>query len=155
MSLDLRQVRANVIRPALQACGLWSEAAELLVFGTGVQESGFRYLVQIGGGPGRGFWQMEPATDDDIHETYLAYRAGLRGLVEATMVPKTPRAEQLVWNLGYATVMCRIHYLRDPAPLPAADDLDAMGALWKRRYNTPSGAGTAEQFVLNLRRALA
>lgn len=155
MSLDYRQFRQNVIRPALLKGGLWDERAEMLVFGTAVQESGLRFLVQIGGGPGLGLYQMEPATEEDIHQNFLAYRAGLRDIVEAALVPRVPRLEQLVWNLRYATVMCRIHYLRDKAPLPAADDLAGLGALWKRVYNTPAGAGTPEQFVLNLRRALA
>ncbi len=154
MSLHVGQFRANVVRPTLQGLNQWSEAAELLLLGTAVQESGLRFLAQLGGGPALGLYQMEPATHSDIHSNFLAYRQGLSGLVAALLVPSMPRIEQLVWNLRYATAMARIHYLRDRAPLPAPNDIDGLGALWKRHYNTPAGAGTAEQFVLNLRRAL-
>ncbi len=42
-----------------------------------------------------------------------------------------------IWNLAYATAMCRVHYLRVPRPLPDAGAVRAMGEYWKRHYNTP------------------
>lgn len=152
--VDPRHFRANVVRPALRDIGLWSEAAELLVFGTAVQESGLRWLVQLGG-PALGFFQMEPATHADIHHNFLGYRPELNRQVLGLLALGQPRVDQLVWNLRYAAAMCRVHYLRDRQPLPAAGDVEGMGALWKRHYNTPAGKGRAEEFVANLRRAIA
>ena len=60
--LNVRDLRVEVIRPALRALDLWSPAAEDLVLGTAAQESGLAYLRQIGGGPALGLWQIEPAT---------------------------------------------------------------------------------------------
>jgi hypothetical protein len=50
-------------------------------------------------------------------------------------------------NDRYAAAMCRIRYLRVPAPLPAPDDIQAMANYWKEHYNTPLGAGTPEEFL--------
>ncbi len=52
-----------------------------------------------------------------------------------------------IWNLAYATAMCRVYYIRVPHPLPDAGDVRAMGEYWKRHYNTPQGRGTVDEFV--------
>jgi len=66
--------RRDVIAPVLQKSGLDSEAAEELLLGTAVQESlNFKYRRQMGGGPARGYFQMEPATHDDIWDNYLQF----------------------------------------------------------------------------------
>ena len=64
--LDIPQFRANIIRPVLLVIGGESRAAENLILGTALQESNLRYLRQLGDGPARGVYQMEPATHDDI-----------------------------------------------------------------------------------------
>jgi hypothetical protein len=73
------QVRDYVIRPALQRVGLWSPAAEQLVFGTGLVETGYNWLDQTtpGPGPAYGPWQMEEPTHTDIWDNYLAYQTDL------------------------------------------------------------------------------
>ncbi len=147
--LDIRQFRANIVRPTLEAIGAHNRVAEDLVLGTALQESNLRYLRQLNEGPARGVYQMEPATHDDIWENYLAFRAELRAHVSAFLAPEQERVDQLVWNLAYATAMCRVHYLRVPHPLPDPGDIRAMGEYWKRHYNTPQGRGTADEFVHN------
>ena len=67
--------------------------------------------------------------------------------MSAFLAPGQDRVDQLVWNLAYATAMCRVHYLRVPRPLPDPGDIRAMGEYWKRHYNTPQGRGTADEFV--------
>ncbi len=49
--LDIRQFRANIVRPTLEAIGAHSRAAEDLVLGTALQESNLRYLRQPNDGP--------------------------------------------------------------------------------------------------------
>ena len=45
-----------------------------------------------------------------------------------------------------AAGICRLHYFRVKAPLPALYDVDGRAAYWKAHYNTPLGAGTVEEF---------
>jgi hypothetical protein len=145
--LDIVQFRVNVVRPVLAAIGGEGRAAENLVLGTALQESNLSYLRQLGDGPARGVYQMEPATHDDIWDNYLRYRAELRDAVIDFEVPGQDRHDQLIWNLAYATAMCRVHYRRVSEPLPGAEDIAGLGAYWKQHYNTPLGRGTADEFV--------
>lgn len=145
--LNILQFRLNVVRPVLQEIGAHSAAAENLVLGTALQESNLHYLRQLAEGPARGIFQMEPATHDDIWDNYLAYRRELADRVSGFLVPERDRVEQLIWNLAYATAMCRIHYWRVPAPLPKATDVPGLAAYWKQYYNTPQGKGTEAEFT--------
>ena len=149
MSLDVRQLLERVVRPALTGLGpgMASEAAIRLVLGTGAVESGYRALAQYGGGPALGLWQMEAATHRDIWTNFLAHRPALRGRVLALAGTTTPPpADLLIYHLRYAAALCRVHYLRDPAPLPDPHNLRALAETWKRHYNTRLGAGTIAQF---------
>lgn len=152
--LDIEQFRTYVIAPSLRAVAMWSPAAERLLLGTALQESGFRYLVQRGGGPGRGFYQIEPETEQDVWTNYLAYRPELAARVRGFGVDGPGRETHLVGNLPYATVMARLIYYRVPESLPAADDIDGLADYWKRHYNTAHGAGTAAAFARKLRKYL-
>ena len=53
---------------------MWSQEAEELVFLTGMVESGYDYIYQIGSGIARSFWQVESATAKDCIDNYLVYR---------------------------------------------------------------------------------
>ena len=138
-----------VIRPVLRDLGLWSGAAEQLVLGTACQESQCgRYLVQLGGVKegGLGIYQCEPATHEDIFVNFLANRPELEAKVCNLSVSKT-YDDDLIGNLYYATAICRIHYLRDRAPIPSY--LAAQAEYWKRVYNTEQGKGTVQQYMSN------
>lgn len=157
MGIRARHLRGRVIRPALLFVGLHSDAAEELLLGTACQESHCgEYLEQLGGGPAIGVWQMEPATHDDIWRNFLRYRPGLGSLVAMLACARHQgsgdvrvRAEALSGCLEYAAVMARIQYLRDPAPLPAAGDIPAQAAMWKRVYNTARGKGEIAEYLGN------
>ncbi len=138
----------NVIRPVLTEIGLHSPAAEQLLLGTAIQESDLVHRRQLGGGPGRGYYQMEPNTHNDIWENYLRYRGQHAAKIMALLPrPDADKIAELENNDRYATGMARIHYLRVPASLPQENDIQAMANYWKQYYNTPLGAGTPEQFV--------
>ncbi len=145
--LNIAQLRTNIVRPTLEGSGAHNRAAENLVLGTGLQESNLHYLHQLNDGPARGIYQMEPTTHDDIWEDFLAFRRELKDRVSAFLVPGQDRIGQLVWNLAYATAMCRVHYLRVPQRLPAHDDIRGLAEYWKQHYNTPHGRGTPDEFV--------
>lgn len=151
--MDQTQLR-DLTRRVLTDIGLWSESAENLLMGTFAQESGCgRYIRQLRRGPALGIGQMEPVTHDDIWFNYLAHKSGRLWfeIFNAAYVvggfPTFPDAGQLEWNLAYAICMTRIHYLRVPDPLPAADDVSGMAMYWKWHYNTRLGRGTEAAFL--------
>lgn len=149
--LSTAHLREHVIRPVLERLGLHSESAESLLVGTALAESRLTYLVQLGNGPARGLWQMEPATHTDIHINYLMHRPQARqkvlGFARRSAMSIEDLAGELVGNLNYACAMARYHYLRVPEALPADGDLLALANYWKSHYNTHLGAGTVEHFV--------
>lgn len=152
VSSDLRKY---VIEPVLRDAQLHSDAAVELLMGTCAQESHLgTYFAQLGGGPALGVFQMEPATHDDIWGNFLKYKdsSPYTKILNDLTRPYSHNAEILYWNIRYAALMCRIHYLRMPGALPDADDIRGLGEYWKQHYNTPKGAGTVEEFVDNYQR---
>ncbi len=149
--MDVEQYRNYVVNPALEAIGLWSQAAEELVLGTVAQESNFKYIHQLGGGPAVGFIQMEPATHLDIWMHFLPRKPLLREkLMRMTSNKATPPLDsEIMTNLLYGAAICRTHYYRRPEALPAAGDIDAQAKYWKEHYNTIYGAGTVEEYKHN------
>lgn len=149
--MNAAHLRQYIIRPALFAIDLHSDAAEELVLGTAAQESRFLYVRQLGGGPGLGFWQMEPATYRDIWENYLAFnptlRAAVMNIAGRAQDEHPPEAELMIGYLQFAAAMCRVHYRRVPHPLPKAGDVAAQAGYWKRYYNTSLGKGTVDQYL--------
>jgi hypothetical protein len=137
----------EVIRPVLRHLRAHSENSELLILGTACTESDCgRWLRQIGG-PALGIHQMEPATHDDIWDRFLIHRPSLMERVKYFSIcyGNGKGAEEMAGNLYYATAMCRIHYLRVPAPIP--DNLPAQAAYWKQYYNTPAGSGSVDKYI--------
>ena len=133
----------------LAKLGLGGAATEELLLGTAVQESlNFQYRRQIGGGPARGYFQMEPSTHDDIWDNYLKYRQKLSNDVLSFLSSKSAnKIMELETNDKYAAAMARIHYLRVAAPLPKAGDIIAQANYWKQHYNTPLGKGLPHEYI--------
>lgn len=150
-----QQLREYVIRPVLKHIGAYSQAAEEMLILTAAHESrGGHYLHQVGGGPAVGIFQMEPATHDDIWRNYLEYKDELTDRVNHFRViayefdPDSDfDADEMAGNLYYAAAMARVHYLRVPEALPAADDIDGLAAYYKAHYNTPDGSATVAQAI--------
>lgn len=162
MGFNCDQFRQYVVRPTLQDMGLWSQEAEDLLVGTAAVESRLgTYLHQLGGGPAKGVFQMEPTTHDDIWDNFLKYRESLEDKVYQFASLDAQRDgyvavhyDEMIYNLRYAASMARVHYLRVPEPLPnrhtfesKASYVAALGAYWKEHYNTHLGAGTVEHFT--------
>lgn len=146
--MNIQQFREYVLHPTLENVGLWSEGAEMLLLGTALVESGkLHFLKQMGAGPARGIYQMEPTTHDDIWGNFLNFRKSLRRQVLAFLAPIPEPKEQLMTNLAYATVMARVHYLRVQEPIPGANDVQGLANYWKTHYNTHLGKGHPSKFV--------
>jgi len=142
------QLRQLVIVPALTAMGLGGPAAEELLLGTALQESlGGVYLHQLGQGPALGIFQMEPRTHDDLWTSFLPRRTDLSAKLSSLLMPGLGRLDQLPGNLLYAAAMARLLYYRCPEPLPAAGDIPAQAAFYKRWYNTAGGAASVEGYL--------
>lgn len=150
--IDPTQLRERVVEPVLHKLDLYSEAAATLLMMTAAHESRLgRYIVQVRG-PALGVWQMEPATHSDLWDNFLAFQPKLAEKVRLFCAPGGWLVDQLVWNLGYAAAMCRVHYYRRPEALPAGDDLSGLAAYAKRWYNTPAGKATANDYLDDYRR---
>lgn len=152
MTINARQLREEIIKPTLSLIGLYSEAAENLLFGTAAHESHAGTFVKQVGGPALGLYQMEPRTYDDIWNNYLIGRSLREQVLSACMYEMKPPAQHLLWNMRLSTIMCRIHYLRSPGALPQATDLEGLANYWKKFYNTHLGKGTPEQFIADYKR---
>lgn len=164
-----RSFTEAVIDPALAAIALDDPGARAgvrqLLLGTALQESGLKFLRQLANrdgtrGPALGYFQMEPATHDDIWVNYLAFRRPMATRVMAVVMAAAglsggrPKAELMLENHIYAAVMARLQFRRAPGILPAAGDVRAMGAYWKAHYNTALGQGQASAFAAKLARVL-
>ena len=151
--LNISQFREFIIRPALDALVLYSPEAEELLVATCAQESiGGTYLAQEHG-PAVGVYQMEPATHDDLWRTTLENNPGLRWkIMSGINVTSLPKADRMVWDLLYSTMMARVFYARVPAPLPKADDLDGIWDYYKAHWNTAAGAAKKDAFLENYHR---
>ena len=152
--MDAEQLRRYVVRPALEAIDLHSDAAEDLVMGTASQESHLKFIQQLNGGPAMGLFQMEPATYEDHWSNWLLNRPDLACKVRNAISTSQgiPSADRMRWDLRFAAIMCRIHYRRRPEPLPEYGDIWAYANYWKDHYNTHLGAGTPEEFYENYRK---
>ena len=148
-------LRSMVIRPALTKTHLWSRAAEELVLGTAIIESGLTYLKQHGDGLALGLWQVEPATHEDLYTNFLNYRPELGSMLMELRAPNLSMGENLATNLMYGAAVCRLCYYRKPDALPATGDIEGQASFWKQHYNTPLGKGTVSKYVSALSLELA
>lgn len=149
----------NLITHTLMALGhpYSTTDAVSLVLRTCVYESDLYHLKQVGGGPARGFPQIELSTARDTLGRYLGLerKAELRGKVHALLgfdpVNLTEDEYmldlQLQGNMILGIVCCRLKYGVIPEPLPSKDDRAAQGRYYRKYYNTDKGKGSAEGFA--------
>lgn len=152
IGLDVQQFREYVVTVALKQLQLWTPAAENLVLGTALHESGgLRFLDQAtpGPGPAYGPWQMEAPTFNDIWANFIPRFPFLRNRLQAMACGPPnglpPDVATLHGNLFLGAAMCRIAYYRVPQPLPGPTDALGMAQYWKAHYNTPLGKGTVDE----------
>lgn len=151
MSINAGQLRELVIRPVLKRMNMYSLSAENLLMGIAAHESHLgTYLKQIGGGPARGLFQMEPETEADIWSTYLS--AHRTDIAASVLEFKGQAPEPSITNLAYQVAMARVHLWRVPEPLPVASDIPALAQYWKVHWNTRLGKGTEADFIENYMR---
>ncbi len=146
--MDKNQLR-DLITRTLKEANLHSDSAVELLMLTAAVESKLGYYIRQIKGPARGIFQMEPATERDLWKNYLEYKDATSDTIKRY---DTAADDDLEWNLGYAILMARVHYLRVPSKLPAADDIDRLAHYWKAHYNTYLGAGTTKKAIAAYKR---
>jgi hypothetical protein len=155
MSIPHQQMK-ELIESCLNSLGkkyAKPEAVEL-VLATGLVESRYKYIKQIGSGIASSYWQIEGDTAKDCVDNYLSFRPSLaKKCAEVSQTPaslwvkgtKEDWENVLKYNMYCAIIMCRLKYWRSPKPLPKTTL--QMAHMWKDVYNTEGGAGTVAHFM--------
>ncbi len=140
---DLRRV----IRTALKQLGDWSPAAENLLLGTALQESGRN--ARLREGRRLGIYRISPAAHRAVWDKYLVgdpeLASRVRGLAGQHGFLCDPHGE-LVTNLKYATAIAWMIYRRHGHELPDAGDIAGLARHWHRHFHSRA-SGSAEDFV--------
>jgi len=144
--IHLGQLREQVIRPVLKDIGLWSQASENLLIGTGLIESRFYYLKQIKG-EALSLFQIEvPTYYWIIHK--IANRSNLyEKVLKVLGYDKFPPPERLMSDIALSLIIARYRYCLDPDPLPEAENIIELSKYYKKIYNTPLGKADPQLFV--------
>ena len=131
-----------------------SKEATQLILETGLVESNYKYLRQLGDGPARSFWQVEPATAVDNLAHYLKHRKTLmHKCADASMIDLKhwQNFSEPLWSaileksISSAIIHCRLKYWRVPKRMPSS--LEGRASYWKTYYNSAGGAGTREKYI--------
>jgi hypothetical protein len=130
------------IRPALGLLPdkMTSPEAEAMILAICLQESRLKNRLQLGGGPARGFAQMEHGTPRSrggvtglfMHERTVGH---VKALCEVLVVPATVQDvyEACAWNDVLTAGLARLNLYWYPAPLPLRGDSDGS---WRYYLNT-------------------
>ncbi|KKK68336.1 hypothetical protein LCGC14_2945100 [marine sediment metagenome] len=130
--------------------------AVTLVLRTGVVESDYFYQRQLGEGPARSFWQIEPPTAKDILGRYLQREdkgnlkmrvQHLLGFRVQWLLEEENRLDMhLQGNEILGVILCRLKYWPVPEPIPHARYVDLQAQYWLEHYNA-GGRGSIEHFI--------
>lgn len=151
MSINKDQLRELIIE-TLKEVDLHSDSAVELLMGTAAVESNLGEYIKQVNGPALGIFQMEPETYFDIWENYLKFKPmtfSKNYNIEHLQGKQLYKhgADTMRYNLKYAIIMTRLHYLRRPEPLPKANDIEGLAYYWKSYFNTRLGKGKQTDFI--------
>lgn len=108
-----QDIRKHIIKPSLEVVGLWSECAELLVYGTGLIETNYDCLLTTTDRKRIGFWQCSADKYDQIYK-WLRNNSNklifdrLLSACYYTSFPMDPLI--LICNIRFAALICRLQY---------------------------------------------
>jgi len=146
--INTPQLREYIIKPALSKLNVYSkDAEELLVFTCAAETNGGEYVHQIQG-PALGIYQCEPATYHDMWRNYIVHRSRLMMIFSMQFQTNgVPPEERVIYDLQYASAICRAHYMRVPEKLPDGRDEEALWKYYKKYYNTELGKATKKKSI--------
>lgn len=140
---DLRRV----IRTTLKQLGDWSPAAENLLLGTALAESGDD--TRLRRGRRLGIYRISPTAHRAIWDRYLIDHPELasrvRGLAGQHGFLRDPHGE-LATNLKYATAIAWMRYRQRQVALPDPADVAALARCWRRCFHRRADA-EGEDFI--------
>lgn len=148
-----KDFRQYIIAPTLKEINLWSESAEILVYGTPWAETDYDYLVQINNPKdgGYGLFQDEPVDYYDLVR-WLHFEENeklLESVLAVCDYAEFPaHINRLISDLKLAAICCRLHYYRAPSALPDANDAAGMAQYHKDHYNQGGDANVAKNTIL-------
>jgi hypothetical protein len=156
--MNPRQFLQLIIQPTLNHMArvnprMSGPTAEALLLGTALVESNLTFLRQTPTGPALGVYQMEPGTHSSLWANWLGYRPDAAGVIQQ-LTTSPARADHMVWNLQYATAMCRLRYWIVPAALPPMHDR-ALADYHKDHYNTHLGKTNPAESSRHFDRAIS
>ena len=137
----------SIIDWTLKKIDMYSKDAAAMVYTTGMAESKYKYLSQMGDGPAIGFFQLEPATMRDIMNNYVSYRKPILDSLKSLGYAEDDSEYRVKSNIALQVAFCRLKYISDPFPLPFFSNTKDQAYYWKRVYNTELGKGTIEHFL--------
>jgi hypothetical protein len=136
----LRKLITQVLRDMEPAVKFSDDAVEILMM-IAAHESHLGTYSRQRQGPARGVFQIEPATEKDIHKNYLRYHEERRDLLKAY----TTDTSDLEFNLAYQIVIARLHLTRNPGKLPSTPL--QMAIYLKKYWNTFLGEATYSEYL--------
>ena len=143
MGICAVELREYVIRPTLEHFNEWSLAAENLLIGTAIQESGLGFHIKQQLDGRIGIYQIDAATHSRIWDEYLAYIPDLastvRGIASQHGFLQQPHIE-LATNLKYATAIAWLIYREKDQQLPLDNDIEGLARYWQENYHRCSPA---------------
>ena len=137
----------DIIEWTLNKIGMYSDDAAAMVFRTGMTETGYKHLKQMGDGPAIGFFQIEPATLNDVMDNYVLYRPAIKTDLYSLGYDDKDIEIRIMGNIALQVAFCRLCYRRDSKSIPKLENIKAQAEYWKRVYNTKLGKGTVEHFL--------
>lgn len=145
--MNANEFLTNAVRPVLHKMGMWSAAAEKLLIMTACHESGgFQYRTQQGG-PAVSYFQIEPASFNDLWHRYLEGKDERRKLVDQFLPSGVDPLVALELNDEFACAVARMKYASVPEALPAVSDDEALAQYCKTHWNTEAGKATPEKYL--------
>jgi len=145
---DLRHL---VIRETLHYLDDWSQAAENLLVGTAIQESGLGFCLKEH--CRLGIYHISPIAHRTVWDRYLVHHPELasqvRGLAGQHGFLENPDGE-LLSNLKYATAIAWCIYRKAGRLLPPADDIEGLAQIWQQHFHAKPWGRTGD-FVRNYR----
>ena len=146
MKKDIRNIIEEVLGKLEKSTGIRkTREAVALIYETGNAETGYRNLIQMGGGPAVSFFQLEPATIQDIFNNYVEFRQPLVEVLIQFGLDPMDLEFCVKTNIALAICMCRFHYRRVPSSIPKTKEQRAK--YWKEHYNTNLGKGTVVHYL--------
>jgi|SRR5690606_5821278 len=146
LSQDLREL---VVADTLRYLGEWSPAAENLLLGTAIQESGMGFAMKSG--RRLGLYHISPAAHRSVWDHYLIFHpeqaSVVRGLAGQHSFVENPHRE-LVTNLRYATAIAWYIYKKSGCTLPDPGDIQGLARIWQRHFHSQP-TGRVADFVRN------